>query len=259
MDSPLQFTTELTIRTGRLLVDYFSSTEKNARQKADQTVVTDADLAADRMITKAISERYPNESILSEEINTKLETTNKNIWVIDPLDGTTNFSLGLHYWGVSITRLVDGHPQITVLHFPLLNETYSAKSGKGAFLNNELIHVKPPDPSQPAAFFATCSRAYKEYKISIPYKSRIIGSAVYNLCSVARGIAVAGFEATPKIWDIAGGWLLVNEAGGKIGTIDGTSLFPLTNEFDYSQKNYPTISAATEDLLIKIRKQINQK
>lgn len=260
MDETLAFVIQLAQETGKILLDYYHSNNKQTNVKADFSVVTAADLAADSYISDVIRRKHPQDSLLSEELQSSLLDQPRNaIWVIDPLDGTTNYSLGLPFWGVSIARLVDGWPQIAVLFFPLLDELYNAQSGQGAFLNGEPIQVKPPIPNHPAAFFSCCGRTHRRYEVTVPNKSRILGSAAYSLCAVARGIAVLGFEATPKIWDIAATWLLVSEAGGVIETYDGVKPFPLSPGIEYSQKSYPTLAGATSALVAKARQQIISK
>lgn len=143
--------------------------------------------------------------------------------------------------------------------FSLIQELYTAERGQGALFNGDRIHVRLPDSSNPMSFFACCSRTYRQYYVSIQYKARILGSAAYTYCMVARGMAVLGFEATPKIWDIAAVWLLVQEAGGVIGSLDGGSPFPLAAGIDYAQVNYPTLAAATPGLLSMARSQIQPK
>jgi myo-inositol-1(or 4)-monophosphatase len=164
------------------------------------------------------------------------------------LDGTTNFSLGVPIWGVSIARITYGYPQLGVLYFPLINELYIACRGSGALLNHSPINTRALDPAQPMSFFACCSRSFRNYDISIPYKPRIMGSATYSFCMVARGSALIGFDATPKIWDLAAAWLLVEEAGGMIAAFDGSPPFPVHSNGDYSITSYPTLAAATPKL-----------
>jgi myo-inositol-1(or 4)-monophosphatase len=219
-----------------------------ASQKPDNTVVTEADLAADNLITIAIHKQYPQDEIISEESSHHLINPLSTIWVVDPLDGTTNFSLGVPIWGVSIARITDGYPQLGVLYFPLINELYIACRGSGALLNHSPINTRAPHPAQPMSFFACCSRSFRNYDISIPYKPRIMGSATYSFCMVARGSALIGFDATPKIWDLAAAWLLVEEAGGMIAAFDGSPPFPVHSNGDYSITSYPTLAAATPKL-----------
>ncbi len=261
MVSDLEFAENLARSGGQLLLEYFHTGGLNTRTKPDMSVVTEADLASDRFISEEIRKNYPTDILLSEELQPVLpaELQSQAVWIIDPLDGTTNFSLGLHIWGVLLARLQNGWPEMAVLYFPLINELYSTQKGAGAFLNGEQIHVKPPDPNQPAAFFSCCSRTYRRYQVSVPYKARILGSSAYSFCALARGAAVLSFETIPKIWDIAGPWLLVQEAGGVIETYDSSILFPLTPGKDYTSPVYPTLGAPTPELLSKARQQIIPK
>jgi myo-inositol-1(or 4)-monophosphatase len=257
--NPLTFANNLTRQTGELLLEYFSPRGRKASLKSDRTVVTEADLAADRLITTAIQENFPDDTLLSEELHPEVGEETGAVWVIDPLDGTTNFSLGLHYWGTSIARLEGGWPQVAALYFPLFDELYSAQKGIGASLNGESLQIKLPDKSQPISFFSCCSRTFRRYDVRVPYKTRILGAASYTLCAVARGSAILGFEATPKIWDIAGGWLVVKEAGGMVETLDGSQPFPLLPGRDYSKRDYPILTAAIAEEITKAHSWIQPK
>ena len=255
----LTFTSELALQTGELLLEYFSPRGMKASFKPDRTVVTEADLAADRLISAVIRENFPDDALLSEELHPQIGDETAAVWVIDPLDGTTNFSLGLHYWGTSIARLVDGWPEAAALYFPLLGEMYTAQKQKGATFNGKPLRIKPQDKSQPTSFFSCCSRSLHNYDIEVRYKTRILGSASYSMCALARGSAILGFESTPKIWDIAGGWLVVQEAGGVIETLDGSKPFPIVAGQDYGKCDYPTLISATAELAAKARTQIHPK
>jgi myo-inositol-1(or 4)-monophosphatase len=254
--NPYEFAVNLSFEVGNLIRDRFYSGDISSVRKPDESLVTESDFMADEIITQSIMHDFPQDIILSEEHKTILNHPGEAIWVVDPIDGTTNFTLGLHYWGVSIARLILGQPECAAVYFPMIDELYSAKYQQGAFLNGKKIHTKSPNPDQPAAFFSCCSRTFRRYHVSIPYKTRILGSAAYTFCAVARGIAVLGFEATAKIWDIAAGWLIVCEAGGAVETQDNEPIFPLTEGIDYHQRSYPTFVAADEDVLHKARRQI---
>jgi myo-inositol-1(or 4)-monophosphatase len=263
MTNALEFASQTACQAGELLLNHFTSKSFNTHMKADNSAVTSADLAADRLISQAITHAYPEELLLSEELQTVLPPhmlqAPKAAWIIDPLDGTSNFSFGLHIWGVLITRLINGWPDTTVLYFPLLDELYSAQSGQGAFLNGQPIEVEPPDTQNALSCFACCSRTYRRYRVNVPYKLRVLGSAAYTYCAVARGMAILGFEATPKIWDIAGAWLLVREAGGMIETLDGSQPFPLQAGINYARQDYPTLAAARHQIVERARTQIQPK
>ena len=243
-----EFSTSLARQAGELLLQYYRPEGIQSKIKTDRTVVTEADLAADKFIHTAIQQTFPDEYILSEEAGTVYPAGKSVVWVIDPLDGTTNFSLGLHYWGVSIARLVEGTPNSGVLYFPLLDELYTVSQGGGAFLNGSQLQVRAPDLSHPATFFSCCSRTHKQYDVSIRYKTRILGSAAYGLATIARGSAILAFEVTPKVWDFSVSWLITREAGGVIHPLNGPSPFPLQAGVDYAKISYPLLAAATQEL-----------
>jgi myo-inositol-1(or 4)-monophosphatase len=263
MDATLALALQIAQNTGEFLLEAYQRQEFKVAIKEDHSIVTEADLAADRKISRLLKESFPGDAILSEELQPGLETEDAlhapAVWVIDPVDGSTNFSLGLHYWGVSISRLVNGWPDLAVYYFPAVDELYWAQRGQGAYLNGQAIHVQSPEISRPLSFFTCCSRTHRLYEVSIPYKTRILGSTAYSLCCLARGIALIDFEATPKIWDIAGGWLLISEAGGVVETLVGRQPFPLRSGVDYAHQDFPLLSAATSELLAKAKSQLKPR
>jgi myo-inositol-1(or 4)-monophosphatase len=260
MDPTLALAIQIAQNTGKFLLGAYQGQGFKVALKEDDSIVTEADLAADQKITNILKESFPGEAILSEELQPSLEPEDAlhapAVWIIDPVDGSTNFSLGLHYWGILISRLVNGWPNLAVYYFPAVEEIYWAQRGQGAYLNGQAIHVQGPEASRPLSFFTCCSRTHRLYEVSIPYKTRILGSTAYSLCCLARGIALIDFEATPKIWDIAGGWLLINEAGGVVETLDGSQPFPLRTGIDYAHQDFPLLSAATPYLLAKAKSQL---
>ena len=259
MKQILAFASDLAKEVGKITLDYFHPNGIGTSLKADDSAVTEADLAADAFIRAAIQEHFPEDGLLTEEANTTFPDGKGAVWVIDPLDGTTNFSLGLHHWGVSIARLIDGQPDTAALYFPLINELYTAQRNQGAFLNGMRLFTRLPDSNNPFSFFACCSRTHRKYNVSVPYKARIFGSAAYGLVTVARGCAALAFEVTPKIWDFSASWLVTREAGGVIGVLDADSPFPLMPGVDYEGKSYPTLAAATPELWEKGRQKITLK
>lgn len=256
MTTHLEFAIQVAQQAGEFALGNFQFTGTHAELKPDRTVVTEIDLATDQLISDSIRKRYPFEATISEEQSTAFDGDPQAVWIIDPIDGTTNFSLGLQFWGISIARVENGEPALGVIYFPAINEMYAVERGRGAFMNGEPIHVKAADKDRPVAFFTCCTRSHRFYHINVPYKTRILGSAAYALCTVARGVALTGFQATTKVWDIAAGWLLVEEAGGVVDTHHGPLPFPLSAGTNYGQISYPILFAATPDLLAKTRTQI---
>lgn len=245
--SVLSTTQDIVQQAGEVLLDYFRRRSLETAFKDDRTVVTEADLAADRLITQALRSAFPEDGLLSEEQAPPAGAVPPRLWVLDPLDGTTNFRLGLPIWGISLARLSAGEPDLGVVYFPVLDELYLAQRGAGARLNGQPIHVLPAGIAGRTAFFTCCSRTHRRYRVNLPYKTRILGSAAYNLLAVARGSAVLAFEATSKVWDFAAAWLMVQEAGGVIAPLHGPAPFPMTT-IATTARSYPILAAASAAL-----------
>jgi len=262
MDEDLSFAIGLAKQAGEQLRNQFHSDTLRIHFKTDQSLVTEADIAADELIRSALQERYPDDMLLSEELAPQTgelqDIQNRFIWVIDPLDGTTNFNLGLQCWGVSLARLKHGVPVLAVVHFPLLEETYCALKDEGATLNGQPLKIQP-DKFRKIAYFACCSRTHQRYQVEIPYKTRILGCASYTYCAVARSAAAVGFEVTPKVWDLAGAWLVLEEAGGVIAPIEGETPFPVKPGIDYTARCYPTLASFSVERLEWARLRIRPK
>lgn len=244
----LDFAAELAAECGALAVETFG--QHTAQRKSDGTLVTKTDEAIDRLISTRIGDAFPQHAILSEEQTTTYDPAIEFTWVVDPLDGTTNFTNGLPIWGVSIALLQHGQPIVGVLDFPLLGEQYQAMLGGGATRGIERLatsSLAAPDDEQ---FLMKCTRTDRLYRLATPLKSRIMGSAAYHICKVADGTALAGIEASPKVWDLAAAWLIVKEAGGAILTASGEAIFPLAAEGrDYRTHAYITFTAANAAIM----------
>jgi myo-inositol-1(or 4)-monophosphatase len=241
----LAFATTLAADAAAIAVAQFGASR--ARRKADGTIVTATDEQIDRMISQRVQEVYPGDTVLSEEQATFFHPAVERTWVIDPVDGTTNFARGLLTWGVSVALLVGGAPLVGVLHFPLLHEIYAAVAGQGATRNGEPIRTATDAPLDDSCLFMECTRTRRRFTFALPLKTRMLGSAAYHICKVAEGSAMAGSEATPKVWDIAAAALILTEAGGVLRTVTGEAVFPLRAEaLDYQSRSYPILYAADE-------------
>lgn len=244
MTDALQFAIELSQSTGNLLLRYYQR-GVSIQLKADHSPVTEADLAADAWIAAEIGRAFPQDGLISEERSPIFRGEGAAIWVVDPLDGTANFGNNIPLWGVSIARVVDGSPQVAALHFPALNETFSAQRGAPAHCNGSVLQT---DLSHEPGLYAHCSRVIKKYHINLPQTARIFGSTAYNLCSVARGSLITDVELRPQIWDIAAGWLVVQQSGGVVHTWDDSHPFPLQSGVDYRTRHFATLAARSPQL-----------
>ncbi len=244
----MNFAAHLAFECGQLAAETFGL--HNARRKSDGTLVTKTDEQIDRLISARIADAYSGHAILSEEQSTIYDPADEYTWVVDPVDGTTNFTHGMPIWGVSIALLHCGRPVVGVLDFPLLHEQYQAVLGQGAIRSGERIAASSITEADDEQLIMKCTRTDRLYHLHTPLKSRILGSAAYHLCKVADGTALAGIETTPKVWDLAAAYLIVREAGGVIVAASGDAIFPLKDERrDYKERSITTLCAANPAIL----------
>ena len=195
-----------------------------ATKQNDFDVVTAADKESERIIVTNIKKYYPDHSVLTEESGFSLSGNGDWVWVIDPLDGTTNYSCGLPLFNVSIGIKHQGETVAGVVYAPRLGEMFTATRGGGAALNGH-----PIKPSlTPVLSKAVVSTGFpydkatnpinniREVSIIIPQVRgfRRMGSAAYDLCCTAMGTIDAYWEYNLNPWDVCAGQLIVQEAGG---------------------------------------------
>lgn len=249
----LDFASSTTARVGTQLMKDFGQVQ--ASQKADGSLVTQADKWADQEIRDAIASTFPSYGILSEEGEHIFPDT-EWCWVIDPLDGTTNFTRGIPIWAISLGLLYQGTPVFGYVYLPPLAQAFhgfwSGSSGlkipTGAFLNHHPIHTSA-DPPSSNHFFSLCARSTSVIQRGFPCKIRMLGVASYNFLTVAAGATLGGVESTPKIWDIAGAWVIVQAAGGTWVSLKSEPVFPLSVGQDYGDLPYPTLVVSRSELV----------
>jgi myo-inositol-1(or 4)-monophosphatase len=247
----VEFAATTTARVGSQLMKDFGQVQ--ASQKADGSLVTRSDKWADQELRDAITSTFPGFGILSEEGNTTLPDTEWS-WVIDPLDGTTNFTRGIPIWGISIGLLYRGIPVFGYVYLPPLAQGFHGFWGgdtglatpTGAFLNHHAIHSSTDAPSN-NHFFSLCSRSMDLVQPGFPCKIRMLGVASYNFLCVASGATLGGIEATPKIWDMAAAWVIVKAAGGAWVSLKSEP-FPAVPGDDYGSLSFPTLVVSRSEL-----------
>ncbi|MBN1825683.1 MAG: inositol monophosphatase family protein [Candidatus Eisenbacteria bacterium] len=243
------FAGEAAARVGeRLLVD---GSRGRTESKEDGSLVTAADRWADETLREAVRARFPDHGALTEEGSTSLPP-NDWCWVIDPIDGTTNFARGLPIWGISLGLLYRGEPVFGHVRFPAVGQSFDGiQTGgggpDGAWLNGRPIRALPREPSE-NRLFNVCARSVYLLRRPFPCKLRMLGSATYNLLLVAAGASLGGVERTPKIWDIAAAWPILHAAGAVWIPLDGLPPFPARRGDDYAGRSYPTLVAAGPEL-----------
>ena len=221
----------------------------SASNKSDGSLITSCDLWSDQTIVDGLSSIAPNEGVLSEEGGKSIPNTNA-YWIVDPLDGTTNFAAGIPYWSISVARFIEGRPQSSFLIIPTLKKKFVSIEGEGVWLNNNKI--KANKNHQKSECVSLCSRSIKILQKNpnsiFPGKIRLLGVSSLNLISVAMGQTYGAIESTPKIWDIAAAWLLLEELNCSIEWLEKNPLDLFPGQ-DLSEVNFPLIASRSIEKL----------
>ena len=228
----LPVATSLAREAGALLRQRIG-TRRQVAHKGTIDIVTDADVAAEALIVAGLREAFPNFRLIGEEGSrtTAAEAASAAYgWVIDPLDGTTNFAHGYPHFAVSIALEHRGDPVVGVVYDPMRDELFAAVAGGGATLNGEPIAVSSAT-SLIASLLATgfpydLTQREESTALRIAFNNqtqgvRRDGSAALNLCYVAAGRLDGFYERPLNAWDIGAGALIVREAGGVVTAYDG--------------------------------------
>jgi myo-inositol-1(or 4)-monophosphatase len=208
--------------------------------KKDNELVTDVDVAVDKLISQRLEEQFPGEAKLSEELAPERAINEKApmLWVVDPIDGTVNFAQGLRHVAVSIGWMEEGIAKVGVVHAPFLGETFSAAEGDGAFCNGQSIQPSSADSLVHTLVGTGFPYRKEERKHLLKRLEAVLvecqdirrnGAAAIDLCDVACGRLDAYYESVSP-WDFVAGWVIAREAGARVGHL------------------YPVPSAVPEDI-----------
>lgn len=214
---------------GDVQLEYFRSKALDIHTKLnDSDVVTAADKASEELVKSVIRNKYPDHGIIAEESGCENEDGEWR-WVIDPLDGTTNFSQGLPVFCVSISLEHNGSPVVGVVFAPYLGELFHAVRDEGAFLNGKRIHCSDKNvfsesvlaTGMPYDKMINPDNNLNEISLLAPKVRGIrrMGSAAIDLSYVAAGFYDAYWELNLKRWDVSAGVLIAKEAGAKVYAI----------------------------------------
>ena len=209
---------------GDVLKQYYQQ-NKGIRYKGEIDIVTDADKRSERLIVDLLSARFPKHSILAEE-GTDMSQPSEFKWVIDPLDGTTNFAHDYPFFCVSVALERNGEVMVGVVYHPIFEELFVAEKHGGAYLNGRRIEVSKVDRLRNALLSTgfpydvlddpgDALRHFESF-IHTAQAVRRDGSAALDLCYLAMGRFDGFWELRLKPWDTAAGTLMVTEAGGQV-------------------------------------------
>lgn len=218
-------------RTGVKIIKQYSNKALNTREKGFHDLVTDADLETEKAILGFLSEHFPDDEILAEETAEKKQLSGARTWIVDPIDGTTNFAHDFPVYCVSVALWENRKPNVGVVIEVSRNEEFTAVAGVGAFLNGEPISVS--DTTNPRNGFVGTGFPYNDLSLVDPYLSlfRVLmeelqgirrpGAATFDLCCVACGRFDGFYEYSLHAWDVAAASLIVTEAGGVVTDWNG--------------------------------------
>ena len=240
---------------GHLARDYFIRREQLAvEHKGMQDLVSIADREVEALIRTRLSAAFPDDGLLGEEHGGADGEAQGAFWVIDPIDGTANFLRGMPYWSVALAYLIDGRTEIGVTYDPVHDELFWARRGAGAFRNERAIRVsEQTDPKQ-----AVLGSTYT-FKMAVDDYVRLIegilragadhrrmGSTALMMCHVADGRLDGCLTMYCNSWDVIGGLLLVQEAGGAASDfLDGATLTQPNRAFGCAPGLCPSVEALT--------------
>lgn len=250
-----------------VLLSYYGNLE-HIEEKFQAGLVSEADKESERVIAEHLKKKFPEFEFLGEESfaaksapGAKVQAQpaqDKGRWIVDPLDGTTNYIHRFPIFCISLALEIHGQIQLAVVDVPMLKETYTAIRGQGAFVNGRRLQVSKTE-TLTKAFLATGFVA--EHESIIAEQLRVFsemvrecrgvrrpGAAAYDLTQVARGVFDAYWERNIQPWDAAAGILLVEEAGGIIQTYRGEKYHPYKNSIVAGNQN---VVRAIQDILIK--------
>jgi myo-inositol-1(or 4)-monophosphatase len=216
---------------GKIALDYFERAEVS--WKADDSMVTEADVAIQSWLEDEIAAAFPDDGILGEEglSKSRLRPGAHFVWVLDPVDGTNNFGRGIPGFAVSIGVLRAGMPFAGAVYDPVSAQLFTACAGHGARLNGRRLRVEAAVPGPRSLFsirspFAGDVPGYVRQWLG-RYRLRRFGSTALQLCYVAAGALAFVHDHRASLWDIAGAAVVLEEAGGVLTAPDGGPLFPV--------------------------------
>jgi myo-inositol-1(or 4)-monophosphatase len=259
---------EIALRAGELQMASFRRDDLRVDKKGRIDLVTEADVAVEQMCRDLLRDRFPYHRILAEELAdggalgpvgaeddpAARADGARHCWVLDPIDGTSNYAHGLPIFSCSLALEIDGVVEIGVVFDPTRQELYTAERGEGAYLNGQRIRVSKTDQLVDSMLltgfpYAVAEKADEIVGLFGAFVKRAravrrLGSAALDLCYVAAGRAEGFWEQGLKAWDIAAGSLIVEEAGGAVQGCDGAPLS--TRQGHILASNGPVQSAMLE-------------
>ena len=229
MHNILEFAIHCALESGKIQRKHYQKSF-NIHHKGDIDLVTDVDIACQERIIKLIRERFPKDDIISEEQSNRFDSK-RNKWIIDPLDGTTNYAHGYPFFCTSIAYETKGEVAFGVVYNPIFKELFTGQKGGGAYLNGRKIYVSGIRDLKQSLLstgfpydIAISNKNNIDHFINFLFQAQAVrrdGSAALNLCYLACGRFDGFWELKLNPWDMAAGTLMVEEAGGRVTDLAG--------------------------------------
>jgi len=229
--SAIEVATGAARQAGEILKAHFR-TESRVQYKGRANIVTDADLQSEKSLKSILQAEYPDHSILSEE-SQAVAGSSSYTWILDPLDGTNNYSFGIPFFSIVIALVKGKDVLLGIVYDPLRDEMFSARKGKGAYLNNSPIHVTTKVTVKDSLIGLDLGYIDEKGKKSLEfitclwpgmYAYRIMGSAALGMAYTSCGRLDLYFHLLLYPWELACGSLFVTEAGGVATDLEGKPL-----------------------------------
>lgn len=231
-DKSLIVAKQAALEAGKIISKYFGGSHQyNFKNKDKSDFATQADLAAQEKIISILTRNFPDHNLISEE-NARIDNNCEYTWVIDPLDGTFSFSIGMPFFAVSIGLLQNNQPVLGVIYHIVANDLYYGQKGKGAFVNDKKIQVSIKSSLYHASMAVDLghrhTRGSKMDLYILPLSKELgqmysIGTTAGAMALTGRGIQ-DGMVAQAWIWDFAAGAAIIKEAGGKVTDFEGKEI-----------------------------------
>ncbi|KZC04626.1 PREDICTED: inositol monophosphatase 1-like [Dufourea novaeangliae] len=264
LDYCYDFVLKLTIESGKIIRDAIQGSKKIETKAGDWDLVTQYDKKMEEFLINSIAKEFPKHKFIGEETvsstNSLPELTDEPTWIIDPIDGTTNFVHSFPFTCVSIGLSVKKELEIGIVYNPILEQLFTARRGRGASLNGKPIHASKVEKLEHSLLCLEASYATiesirdtvlgrMEAFVSVAHGIRTMGSAALTLCYVAMGAAEAYHTDNLMAWDVAAGVLIIREAGGVV--ID-------TNGGEFNVMSPKVVAAGNHKLAIELVKLIKK-
>jgi myo-inositol-1(or 4)-monophosphatase len=264
LDRRLETATRLATEAGRLALSLAPPPgAATARMKGHQDWLTEADGAVEAFLKRELTAAFPEDGFQGEETGTGPAGT--LTWIVDPIDGTSNFTAGLPYWCTAVGLALDGAPVLGIIDAPVLGRRYVASIGEGAHLERRTTSLDGTTDSHRRSrlhvrgavdwrrgghghvpVMLTTGTVRRVRDVGLQLNPRVMGSTALDLAMVAEGVAAASVAVIPKVWDIAAGMVLVREAGGVALEFGDQPLFPVRAGEEHRARSTPFVAGPDE-------------